>query len=470
MKKKSILLSCVLFIASATSLFAQNPVIQTHYSPDPAPMVYKGKVYAYTGDDIPGTDFYYMTKWRVHSSADMVNWTDHGSPISLESFSWARDRAWAAQCIERNGKFYWYICAQTVQNNMSIGVAVSDSPTGPFKDALGKPLITTGSWSNIDPTVHIDDDGQAYLYWGNANLYYVKLNKDMTSYSGEIVEVPQTVESFGGLRQPRNNSSGANNLGTPAVKDMYVEGPWFYKRNSKYYLMYAGISKGTESLSYSISDKPIGPWKYQGKIMTGQPTNSFTNHGGIIDFKGKSYLFYHTGLLPGGGSYGRATAIEEFKYNADGTIPAIDISKAGVAPVATLNPYQRVEAETGAWYEKCKIAENIKTGVYITETRGGGYIKVRAVDFGATSPKNLSASIAAGLDGGILEVHLDSLKGTKVAAINIPRTGGWNIWKVLSAPVEASVTGVHDIYFAFKGQNITAGRELFNFDYWKFDR
>jgi arabinoxylan arabinofuranohydrolase len=469
MKNKNILLSCLLSMASATALFAQNPVIQTHYSPDPAPMVYKGRVYAYTGDDIPGTDFYYMTKWRVHSSADMVNWTDHGSPIALESFTWARDRAWASQCIERNGKFYWYICAQTVQNNMAVGVAVSDKPTGPFRDALGKPLITTGTWSNIDPTVYIDDDGQAYLYWGNANLYYVKLNKEMTSYSGEIVEVPQTVESFGGLRQPKNNSSGANNIGTPSVKDMYVEGPWFYKRNSKYYLMYAGMSKGGESLSYSMSDKPIGPWKYQGKIMAEQATNSFTNHGGLIDFKGKSYLFYHTGLLPGGGSYGRATAIEEFKYNADGTIPAITMTKTGVAPVATLNPYQRVEAETSAWSEKCKIAENDKTGVYITQTRGGGYIKVRAVDFDAASPKNFSASIASGLDGGILEVHLDSLKGAKVAVINVPRTGGWDAWKLLSATVEVSTTGVHDLYFAFKGQNITAGRELFNFDYWKFD-
>lgn len=90
-----------------------------------------------------------MTKWRVLSTTDMVNWTDYGSPITLELFKWARDRAWASQCIERNGKFYWYICAQTTKNDMAIGVAVSDSPTGPFKDALGKPLITNGSWSNI---------------------------------------------------------------------------------------------------------------------------------------------------------------------------------------------------------------------------------------------------------------------------------------------------------------------------------
>lgn len=184
--KKLFVTFCVA-IASMNISFADNPIVQTHFGPDPAPMVYNGTVYAYIGDDIPGTDFYYMTKWRVLSSTDMVNWTDHGSPLSLESFKWARDRAWAAQCIERNGKFYWYICAQSTQNDMAIGVAVADSPTGPFKDALGKPLITNGSWSNIDPTVYIDNDGQAYLYWGNGSLFYVKINKDMISYSGEIV-------------------------------------------------------------------------------------------------------------------------------------------------------------------------------------------------------------------------------------------------------------------------------------------
>ena len=468
MKLQKGLLTIIMYAMAGVS-FAQNPVIQTHYSPDPAPMVYNGKVYMYTGDDIPGYNFYYMTKWRVHSSADMVNWTDHGAPIALESFSWARDRAWASQCIERNGKFYWYICAQTIQNNMAVGVAVADKPEGPFKDALGKPLVTTGSWSNIDPTVFIDDDGQAYMYWGNGSLYYVKLNKDMVSYTDSIVPVPLTVETFGGVRRLRNANSQPNPDAVPN-KDMFVEGPWFYKRSGRYYQMFAGMSKGGESLSYSMSENATGPWKYQGKIMTEQPTNSFTNHGGIIDFKGKSYLFYHTGLLPGGGGYGRSSAIETFTYNADGTIPLIAMTKEGVQPAGTLNPYQRTEAETIAWSEKCTIAEQEKTGVFITDTRTGGYIKLRSVDFGTAAPQSFSATIAAGLDGGILEVHIDSLAGTNLATINIPRTGGWDKWKTMTEKVKVPVTGIHDVYFAFKGQNITAGRALFNFDYWMFKK
>src|SRR5690606_24557650 len=225
-----------------------------------------------------------------------------------------------------------------------------------------------------DPTAYVDDDGQAYLYWGNGSLSYVKLNKDMISYSGEIVEVPQTLETFGGVRRPRGGQNNQNAQAPPAVpnKDMFVEGPWFYKRNGIYYQMFAGMDKGKETLSYSISNGPTGPWKYQGRIMVDQPTNSFTNHGGIIDFKGNSYLFYHTGTLKGGGSYGRSSAIETFKYNSDGTIPPVAMTKEGVQPVGTLNPYSRVEAETIAWSEKCTTTEMEKTGVYVSGIRGGG--------------------------------------------------------------------------------------------------
>lgn len=463
LSKKSYVTIMMAIAASLSVARADNPVIQTHYSPDPAPMVYKNTVYMYTGDDIPGTDFYYMTKWRVASSTDMVNWTDHGVQISLESFKWARDRAWAAQCIERNGKFYWYICAQTVQNDMAIGVAVSDSPTGPFKDAIGKPLIQNNSWSNIDPTVSIDDDGQAYLYWGNGGLFYVKLNKDMISYSGEIVTVPLTVETFGGARGARGDRNA-----NVQNKDMYVEGPWFYKRNSKYYLMYAGMGKGGETQSYSMSDGPTGPWKYQGKIMEDIKANSFTNHGGVIDYKGNSYIFYHTGLLPGGGSYGRSACVEQFSYNPDGTIPAVSITKEGPKPVGEVNPYNRVEAETMAWSQKCSISQNDKNGVYVSSIRQKGYIKVREVNFGNQSPASFTASLAAGVDGGILEVRLDSVAGPMLSSINLPRTGGWEKFNVFTSALKQEVTGKHDVYFCFNGQNVTAGRELFNFDWWKF--
>ncbi len=181
---------------------AQNPVIQTCYTTDPAPMVHDGTFYIYTGHDEDGADFFWMQEWRVYSSKDMVNWTDHGSPLAIEDIAWGDDRAWAPQCVERNGKFYFYVPLHSkLSGGMAIGVAVGDSPVGPFKDALGAPLFDNGSWDNIDPTVYVDNDGQAYIYWGNPEIYYAKLNEDMISFDGEVRKVEQTVE---GARKGRS--------------------------------------------------------------------------------------------------------------------------------------------------------------------------------------------------------------------------------------------------------------------------
>lgn len=188
LRKRLIIIAAV---ASAISAYAENPIVQTCYTTDPAPMVSGDRLYLYTGHDEDNADFFWMQEWRVYSTDDMVNWTDHGSPLAIEDFSWADDRAWAPQCVERNGKFYLYVPVHSkISGAMAIGVAVGDSPTGPFKDAIGAPLAD-GSWDYIDPTVFIDDDGQAYLYWGNPRLYYVKLNDDMISYSGNIMQVDQ---------------------------------------------------------------------------------------------------------------------------------------------------------------------------------------------------------------------------------------------------------------------------------------
>ncbi|MBQ5915235.1 MAG: glycoside hydrolase family 43 protein, partial [Alistipes sp.] len=327
----SLLLAMLGFTASA-----QNPIVQTNFTTDPAPMVSGDRLYVYTGHDEEKADFFWMQEWRVYSTADMVNWTDHGSPLAIEDFKWGDDRAWAPQCIERNGKFYFYVCLHSkISGGMAIGVAVGDSPTGPFKDALGKPLFENGSWDHIDPTAFIDDDGQAYLYWGNPHLYYLKLNEDMISYEGGLNRVEMTEESFG-APNPAQREKGKK------YRDVYTEGPWLSKHKDKYYMIYAagGVP---EHIAYSMGDSPVGPWKYMGDIMPLQNTGSFTNHSGVIDYKGNSYFFYHTGKLPGGGGFGRSMAVEQFEYNEDGTFPIINPTREGVNPIGTLNPFARVE-------------------------------------------------------------------------------------------------------------------------------
>lgn len=434
---------------------AQNPIVQTWFTSDPAPMVHNGTLYVYTGHDEDKADFFWMQEWRVYSTRDMVNWTDCGSPLALESFAWADDRAWAGQCIERGGKFYWYICAHSkFSNAMAIGVAVGDTPTGPFVDAIGKPLVD-GDWANIDPTVFIDDDGQAWLFWGNPNIFYIKLNEDMISYSGDVEKVEQTIDGFG-APNPEKRVKGEK------YKDSYVEGPWFYKRGNRYYLLYAagGVP---EHIAYSVSESPVGPWRYMGNIMPLQNTGSFTNHCGVVDYNGNSYFFYHTGLLPNGGGFGRSTAVEQFEYNADGTFPVINATTEGVAPIATLNPYQRVEAETMAFSVGVKSEPNANTGLYISEIHNDDYIKVRAVDFGNHSPQNITFVAASALRGGTIEMHTDSIGGNLIAKIYINHTGGWENWSDFNAEIVGQTNGVHDVYFVFKGRK---GCKLFNLDWW----
>ena len=480
MKLKNLILG--LAVTAALPLQAQNPFVQTWFTSDPAPMVHNGTVYVYTGHDEDGADFFWMQEWRVYSSQDMVNWQDHGSPLALESFSWADDRAWASQTIERNGKFYWYICAHSrLSRGMAIGVAVSDSPTGPFRDAIGKPLFENGSWDHIDPTVMIDDDGQAWLMWGNPRVYYLKLNEDMISYSGELGMLDMTEEGFGAPSMDKREKD-------KKYKDNYTEGPWLRKVDASrykvdpakaYQLLYAagGVP---EHISYSTAPSPLGPWTYAGVIMPLCDTKSFTNHCGVADFKGHSYFFYHTGKLPNGGGFGRSVAVEEFKYNADGSFPTIMPTDEGVKPVGEFDPYRKVEAETMAFSKGIKTEQNDEVGVYVTDIHNGDYIKLQNVAFANKYPRVFKARVASGLRGGQIEIRLDSVRGRCLGTVNVPGTGGWEKWQTITLDLDYStlkdidaptrtLSGIAlpetaDLYFVFKGRK---GPKLFNFDWWE---
>ena len=432
------ILSFMLLATSSLACFSQHPILTTKYTADPAPMVYKDTVYLYTTHDEDNADGFLMKDWLLYTSTDMVNWTDHGVVASLKSFAWTKidNGAWAEQVVARNGKFYMYC---PIHGN-GIGVLVSDSPYGPFVDPINKPLVwQKESWNDIDPTVFIDNDGQAYMYWGNPDPYYVKLNKDMISYSGEIHKVVRPAH--------------------------YQEGPWFYKRAGKYYLAYASTCC-PEGIGYAMSDSPTGPWTFKNYIMA--PTDkSRGNHPGIMDYKGKSYVFgLNYDLMHSQGIMEhherRSVSVAEMHYRKDGTIEEVPYwTKEGVAQLGNLNPYKRVEAETMAWSKGVKT-ENMNNRVAVNDINNGDYIMLKGVNFGKGA-KNISIN-AAPLNGGTVEIRIDNINGRSLGTCKI--AGEENKWSNYIAGM-TNISGVHDLYLVFKGD---ADKQLFKLDYWQMKK
>ncbi len=430
-------LSALLFVLT---IHAQNPIVQTKFTADPAPYVHGDTVYLYTSHDEDDAEGFHMKEWLLYTTTDMVNWQDHGAVASLKDFPWLENKengAWAPQVIERDGKWYMY-CPLHLHG---IGVLVADSPYGPWRDPLGKPLLHQGN-DDIDPTVWIDDDGQAYLYWGNPDLYMARLNEDMISIDGDIVKHAVRPED-------------------------YQEGPWFYKRGKYYYLAYSSTCC-PEGMGYSMSKKPTGPWKKAGTLMDHNPKSN-GNHPGIIHYKGHDYIFGFSYQLHQQESdihlERRSVCAAEFEYNKDGSISELAFwDEQTINPVGTINPFERVEAETIAWSEGVKTRKAGVRGMVVTDIDPTDYIKVRSVDFGQGASR-FTASIASIYKGGRIELRLDAMDGQLIGTCPMTSTGGWDLWAERTCEVSGA-QGIHDLYLVFQGDGKHA---LGNVDWWKME-
>ena len=300
---------------------AGNPILGdgSFYSADAAPLSHDGRLYLYVGRDEPELFHggFVMNEYGVFSTDDPATgkWTLH--PRNLvpgEVFSWATGKkAFAGHCIRgKDGRFYWYVPVEAKGDapRMAIGVAVSDSPVGPWRDPAGKPLVT---WKNvfgdsdrgqevIDPHAFIDKDGKPYLYWGSWGVArVVGLADSMIGTTGEI-------RVMDGL-------------------DAFFEAPWVINRGGTYYMAYdwkRGGSEWTPSnyqacIGYPTSASPTGPWKFQGIILSG--TSATTVHPSIIEHAGKWWITYHTRDAKDGGHFRRAVAIDELQWDGDRILP-----------------------------------------------------------------------------------------------------------------------------------------------------
>lgn len=304
-------------LAVAPLAWAKNPLFEHVFTADPAALVVGDTVYLYTGhDEAPNNDrFFEMHDWLLFSSTDMQDWQEHGPIMKATDFAWAQRDAWASHMVEKDGRFWFYTTVRhdETKPGYAIGVAVSDSLTGPFRDARGSALIsndmttqTPNDWDDIDPAVFIEENGDAYLFWGNTVPKYAKLAANMIELAGEIevIDIPDFTEAL-----------------------------WVHKKGDFYYLSYACVFP--EKICYAMSDSIRGPWKSMG-ILNEIAGNTETNHQSIIEFQGKDYFIYHTGAVPprdgqpSGGRFRRSVAIDPLYYNADGSLKRVIMTSEGV--------------------------------------------------------------------------------------------------------------------------------------------
>lgn len=284
---------------------ADNPLFKNFRSADASPLVHNGRFYIVCGEDEVDTNAFDMYSWRLISSEDMIHWTDHGVILKPGDISWMpENQAWASCIVYRNGYFYFY-----ASNAWQIGVLRSTSITGPYEDILGEPLIDQDTPNNtpdpdardIDPMCFIDDDGQAYLFWGGDGICrYAKLGSDMISLASSVMDVP-------GL-----TGSGYT----------YLEAPFVIKENGTYFLMYADRPWPSE-IRYATASSISGPWTHQGVI--GTATGTGTNHEGAAYFNGQWWYTYHTEELSNGNPYSRSVCVDPMTINGN-TIKQIQYS------------------------------------------------------------------------------------------------------------------------------------------------
>lgn len=431
-----------------SSVKADYPIVSYRYLADPGSLVLNGRVYLYCSndDENPVEGGYEMASFVCISSSDMKNWTDHGVVFSVpRDAAWA-EKSWAPSVVERDGKFFLYFG----NGGNNIGVAVADSPIGPFKDPLNDKLVSSSTpgvmpaehmWL-FDPMTFVDDDGQAYMYFGGNgenNARIIKLNDDMISVDGEAFS----------FRVP-----------------YFFEASWVHKHDGKYYFSYSTNPGNGMRIDYMISDKPDSGFTYGGVMSPQPPENDNNNHQSVFEFEGKTYQAYHNriiareaGIPP---TYKRNLCIDRIFYNEDGTIKKMVNTIDGLTQLSYVNPFERVEAETtnaqyGIETKKCS-----SSGMCVTDIDNGDWIKVKGVDFGQKGVKKFCAAIAGNEPSSIIEIRLDDKEGKLIGTLLLSHTN--ETYKKQMGKVE-SVTGVHDVYFVFKGETES---NLFDFDYWVF--
>jgi len=426
---KSLLLTGL--ILTSISSFSQNPIIRDQFTADPTARVFNNKIYLFPSHDIPAPanfprkDWFCMADYHVFSSSNLTDWTDHGVIVSQDKVEWVNPTSysmWAPDCIERNGKYYFYFPANNKAGRGSgVGVAVADKPEGPY---VPQPQPITGIMG-IDPCALIDKDGQAYIYYSMNRIFGAKLKENLLELDTKPVV-----------------------LGNFPTKGL-VEGPFMFERKGIYYMTYPHVENKIERLEYATSDNPMGPFTFKGVIMDETPMGTWTNHHSLVEYNGQWYLFYHQSAYSPKFDKNRAVCADSLFFNEDGTIRKVIPTNRGVG---ITNALGKIEIDRYSHISPAGVSlafidtTNTFKGWKAIMNKQNSWIAYNTVDFGKKKLKKIQVN-AASQTGGTLEFRLGKPDGLLVTAVNIPKGVSLN---TVNAKVAKYKKGIHNLVMVLK--------------------
>ena len=426
---KSLLLAGLLL--TSTFVYSQNPIIRDQFTADPTGRVFNGKIYLFPSHDIPAPesfprkDWFCMGDYHVFSSSNLTDWTDHGVILSQEKVEWVNPTSfsmWAPDCIERNGKYYFYFPANIkTGRGFGVGVAIADKPEGPYVPEK-EPIANV---RGIDPSVFIDKDGQSYIYYSLNRIFAARLKDNMTELASDPVVI--------------------GDLPTKGL----VEGPFFFERNGIYYMTYPHVENKIERLEYAMGDNPLGPFKVTGVIMDETPMGTWTNHHSLVEYNGQWYLFYHQSAYSPKFDKNRSSCIDSLFFNEDGTIRKVVPTNRGVGITSALSKIE-IDRYSHTSPEGVSISfmdtTNTFKGWKAILNNPNSWITCNAVDFGSKKLKSVQVN-ASSQTGGTLQIRLGKSDGLLLAEVKVPKSTALNI---VNTRLLKYQKGIHNLVMVLK--------------------
>ncbi len=439
---------------------AQNPIIRDQFTADPTARVFNNKVYLYPSHDIvppagQRQDWFCMEDYHVFSSENLTDWTDHGVIVTQNKVPWVKPNSysmWAPDCVYKDGKYYFYFPSNPASGmGFGIGVAVADSPEGPF---IPEPEPIKGI-NGIDPCVLLASDGNAYIFWGAGRCAKLKPNMK------ELADDTPTEKVKWGDRE--FEMKGVNCLkGLPSRQ---AEGPFAFEYNGNYYLTYPYVRNNTEVLGYAMSKNPMGPYEYKGLIMPEHENGCWTNHHSIINYKGQWYLFYHQNAFSPKDDKRRSVQIDRLYFNPDGTIQEVKKTMRGVGINQATEKIEIDRYSSASSDVTTELIDTVNTfrSYQANLTQKGSWIKYNDVDFSCITDGYLIVNAKA---SGNTKFYIreKSANGKIIAKFDMtvkPETPAGtpamfrrdfsNQWLTQSAVLEYTPKGVTDLVVTVEG-------------------